>query len=800
MRRDGHIGANIGHLGRRARWCLALCAGVLIFWTSAQAATAGTWALQSVPTRSGLNGQLLGISCASSTACVAVGSYVDPLGEQRALTEIWNGTAWSLKAAPSPSTLAYLRGVSCTAANACTAVGGYGPGFANRPLVARWNGSSWSRETVTPPTGTADAILTAVSCISSTSCTGVGSYITTAFHNNLTLAEHWDGSSWSQQATPNPSGSTDSGLNGISCVGATSCYAVGDYNSTSSSEPSAIMAEHWDGTSWTLQTMATPPGATAADLEAVACSADTACTAVGGYATSGTTANLTLAERWNGSSWTTQTTVNPTSGSPSFNGVSCPTATDCIATGSPENLAAAPLVEQWDGTTWTIQSAPSVAGANVSDLLAVSCTAASACAAVGLASDFNVAPLTLAESWDGINWSIRTTVNKPGAQSTYLSGVACTATPSCAAVGYTTTSKGVQQTLAVTWDGTAWTLRTTPSPSSTAATFHSVSCTAPSACTAVGNYENSTHGVTLAERWDGTSWTLQSTTNRSSTSANVLSSVSCASSTSCMAVGYYFNSTVGHYETLTEQWDGSSWTTKSSPNRTGATISMLGGVSCASATSCLAVGGYSTASGAFAPNEPLAEVWDGSKWTIKLPKTPSGATLATLSGVSCTSATSCMAAGGSSASVGATFPSATLAELWDGAAWTVKSTTNPMFGGFGDDSCGSATTCTAVGQTYFAEDWDGTSWSTDTLANLPSGNGVLNGVSCSSSTTCTAVGENATNYVIEPIFANSTFVDQIQFPLAEEDPAVAAARDRLPALDDQSVTEIRGGLAVDRVG
>jgi hypothetical protein len=42
-----------------------------------------------------------------------------------------------------------------------------------------------------------------------------------------TLAERWTGTKWSIVSTPNPKGSTDSWLKGLSCPTPTTCFAVG---------------------------------------------------------------------------------------------------------------------------------------------------------------------------------------------------------------------------------------------------------------------------------------------------------------------------------------------------------------------------------------------------------------------------------------------------------------------------------------------------------------------------------------------------------------------------------------------
>jgi hypothetical protein len=105
----------------------------------------------------------------------------------------------------------------------------------------------------------------------------------------VTLAERWDGTSWTVQATPNPTGASESTLARVSCGSASACTAVG-----SSFTNSATLAEAWDGTSWTIQATPNPPGAFA-QLNGVWCDAASACTAVGAYARKGG-AGLTLAE------------------------------------------------------------------------------------------------------------------------------------------------------------------------------------------------------------------------------------------------------------------------------------------------------------------------------------------------------------------------------------------------------------------------------------------------------------------------------------------------------------------------
>jgi hypothetical protein len=118
----------------------------------------------------------------------------------------------------------------------------------------------------------------------------------------------------------------------------------------------------------------------------------------------------------------------------SLSEVSCISTNDCIAVGmaawgSYRAPNSGPVAERWDGTSWSIQTTPSP---TASGLSGVSCTSTTACTAVGF-TDYNNA--TLAEAWNGTSWSIQTTPNPAGATSVGLNAVSCTSATTCTAVG-----------------------------------------------------------------------------------------------------------------------------------------------------------------------------------------------------------------------------------------------------------------------------------------------------------------------------------------------------------------------------
>jgi len=230
--------------------------------------------------------------------------------------------------------------------------------------------------------------------------------------------------------------------------------------------------------------------------------------------------------------------------------------------------------------------------------------------------------------------------------------------------------------------------------------------------------------------------------------------VSCTSVKNCFAVGAVDAVTL---ETFVERWNGSKWSVVPSPSRRPSPnfetegINQLLGVSCASATSCFAVGGDTGFDSHF--NETLVLGWNGSKWSIV--KSPGGSVgkYATLSGVSCPSAKSCYAVGNSSASPDSTAAMHSLIEHWNGTAWTRVASADPapaVRSALSGISCPSATSCVAVGgdsgssgrNSTLVLTLSGSTWSLGSSPNpLGAVNAFLHAVSCRSTTSCFAVGD-----------------------------------------------------------
>jgi hypothetical protein len=622
--------------------------------------------------------ELSDVACTSATNCVAVGNATFG-GSIKTLVEQWNGLAWSVVASPNANaTSNHLSGVSCTSATNCFAVGD-----GNGVLVERWNGTTWTIVASPNPPGSG---LYAVSCPSPTSCFAVGGYfIADGFDSRgATLVLEWDGSAWSQVPTPdqvpNPSGVTENILADVSCTSSTYCVAVGYYMKATGDFLDKLvhqtLIEAWDGADWSLVESPNAGDAQYNELLGVSCTSTTSCTAVGRHLDD-SFASRTLAETWNGSTWSLAAGANGAASISALAGVSCTNAGECFAVGSAWTNAEKTLVERQSGSTWSIVPSPNAPGPTRAELDAVACTSATNCFAVG-----DGAGKALIERWNGTTWSVAATI------SGRLHGIACPSATSCFAVGDIGSNP-----LTARWSGAQWSVVPSPSPSGAdMSTLASVSCPSATSCFAVGETTTGVTPKTLIERWNGSSWSIAVSPNPDDPIFATLKNVACSSTTSCMAVGS-FQKFQQPIKTLSERWNGTSWGIVSSPNRGGASESTLSGISCVTAANCYAVGA------AIVNNVKSSFVlrWNGSSWAGVLSSHPGGATASDLAGVSCKGATSCVAVG-DYVSAGVT---KTWAETWDGTNWKVNATPNPAnsyVASFAGVSCLAGQACFAVGR------------------------------------------------------------------------------------------------------
>ena len=461
------------------------------------------------------------------------------------------------------------------------------------------------------------------------------------------------------------------------------------------------------------------------------------------------------------SEWAIVDSPNSPSASLTWNAltsVTCISASDCWAVGDFENYNSfQTLIEHWDGSSWSIVASPNVGPTQQHRLKAVTCLSASDCWAVGYVNSGDVYAgdphQTLTLHWDGSAWAIVPSASTSANESNLLHGVSCISATNCWTVGSYQSVDGQPQTLIEHWDGSAWSIVSSPNATATRENvLNGVACASDSNCSAVGV----AGADTLAVRWDGISWSIVPSANVSGSIADRLLAVTCTSASDCWAVGVSFvpSGVSSKAQTLIERWDGASWTIVSSPNPPGSEPeNYLNAVTCRSSSDCWAVG-YATPAGQF---QPLIEHWDGSAWSVVNSPSTGPGEYSMLFGVACISAADCRAVGYHWPAPPANGIPQTLIQRWDDSSWAVVSSPN-SFISKGNEltsvACLSASDCWAVGyylknfnpfQTLI-EHWDGVSW---TIVNSPNNNATdsnfLTSVACVSESDCWAVGYSFNN-------------------------------------------------------
>jgi hypothetical protein len=281
--------------------------------------------------------------------------------------------------APGEPEESEVKAISCVSPSYCVAVGNNFLGFSYGVQAAAWvwNGSTWSDMTASSPTKW--DYLAAVKCLSASDCEalGIGSaHFGYGFH---VLAEGWNGKTWSAQPVNGPNGPVPGDPNAVACRSATSCEAVGE----KAQNPGSIgLALRWNGTAWSPQKL--PAVAGSSSLTGVSCYR-AGCTAVGSGG------GGTLAEVWNGSRWALQSPPGSGGAGATWSAVHCGSATSCTVAGSWRDAASNTytLAETWNGHTWARDTTPSpTTGSTTNDWFsALSCTPGTrVCTAVGAGS------------------------------------------------------------------------------------------------------------------------------------------------------------------------------------------------------------------------------------------------------------------------------------------------------------------------------------------------------------------------------------------------------------------------------
>jgi Subtilase family/Peptidase inhibitor I9 len=363
---------------------------------------------------------------------------------------------------------------------------------------------------------------------------------------------------------------------------------------------------------WTIQTTANASGAEHTVVEDMSCEPESTntCTSVGWQTASGGV-STPYAMYWNGSTWSSQSTAAPAGTTAAeLQANHCLSKTSCVTAGNYTTTSGTfSLIEAWNGTSWSIQASPNPAGATETHMKGVSCKEITACIAVGYSGSGSTSSLVAMRGNSG-TWTLQTVPLPSGVGATggELTGVECTSTTSCVAVGRYYVSASTYWGMISTWNGTTWTSQVAPKPTGEPkrSTLLDISCSTVSSCAAVGGYLNkSSVQVTFVTKWNGTSWSWQESPNPSGSTNTVLQNVSCVASSPCVAVGDWLDKS-GVWRPMAQYWNGTAWVIEPTEIPSGQTFGLLAGIACR--TTCQAVGWYTDAGG---KNKTLGET---RKW------------------------------------------------------------------------------------------------------------------------------------------------------------------------------------------
>jgi hypothetical protein len=513
--------------------------------------------------------QLLGISCAGTLTCYAVGQIAGSAG---VIVSTQNaGITWSSPVIENSAS--YLEGIYCVTTTTCWAVGSTGSAGV---ILATSDGTTWNAQVV--PSGIVS--LAAISCYGTTSCTAVGQGLISGSMVGIGAATS-NGINWTLISMP-----SSTSLTSISCVG-TSCQA-GGY-----SGGNAVLFGSSNGTSFSAESVPFGPVA----VNGLSCYSATSCVAVDsdgfviytnnlgaawqlatsapalvsgyfGIVCLNTASCIAFGQELSGVAIFVDISLGASgpafqnvavSGDTSFLSVSCFSQLDCVAVGD-SSAGAITATTSTAGASWNIQPAPG----NVADLLAVGCYSNGFCLAGGDAGAGGAVMLLTTNG--GASWAAA-----GGTLSSSLvaiSSIDCVSNTTCIAAD-------LSGNVAVTSNaGQSFNVVSTNLSSSGGELF-AVSCSSATFCIAAGNSgPSNSQAVILTSTNAGSSWNLGFETP----SATAFYAASCSGG-DCYAGGS------GSGGAVMFVYNGSVWASSALP----AGLFGIQGLSCASSSDCSAV-------------------------------------------------------------------------------------------------------------------------------------------------------------------------------------------------------------------
>jgi hypothetical protein len=514
------------------------------------------------------------------------------------LVEHWDGTSWSIVSSPAFTGAGGLNGISADTSKDVWAVGG----ASGTPTVLHWDGRSWSQG----PQFAGNAGHTALTALAPTNVWVVGEE-TTSLKHVRPLIRHWDGTTWAIVPSPDPDPrGRFSVLNGIAAISASDIWAVGQVNGQT-------LTEHFNGTDWKI--INSPNPAVANRLFGVTALSAGTVVAVGDSTDSAGTLNGLILSNWSTGPAPAMSDPAPAASpssssgvqslvfvaSPAINGLELLTTAaiahnDIWAIGNVVSGPGAvqPVAEHFDGTKWSVVPTTSF---NSDSLSGVAKVASNDVWAVGTLFGKSGSESTLIEHWNGTSWSV--VASPTPTNGGFLNAVTAVSSNDVWAAGDVLDATGAPVAALVEhWNGTSWSI---------------VSSSAFGKVTGVGaisadasNDVWAAAGATVLH-FNGTKWSLVNP----NTGVGIIG-VEALSPKNVWALGDGRDTDGDSFFARIEHWDGSGWSIVPSPRVNPPepldSSSYLAGVAAISANDIWAVGG--------AVGKSLTEHWDGTSWSV----------------------------------------------------------------------------------------------------------------------------------------------------------------------------------------
>lgn len=493
----------------------------------------------------------------------------------------WDGSEWSVVQSNNPDYGTYLREVVALAPDNAWAVGTYHTRAVDWPLIAHWDGVSWTQW---PGVEYAEGQLEGIAAAAPNDIWAVG---LVGEQNSTTLTLHWDGSTWQRVSSPNV-GSAANRPMAVDALPGGDAWAVGAYTNdntlyrnlglrlanscgpppTATPEPVCNPIGTWQ------ETVSANAYVSENHPQAISGLGPDAIWSVGYHhdINSPNLRGLLAGYLWDGTDWFTMA-VPSQPGDAAFYGVEAIDLENVYAVGYRNyNNMDTNLITRADGDQWEVVQSPSP-GYTPNYLYGISATSPADIWAVG--SYFNVSAgtdQTMIIHKDASQWSIVPSPNV-GTGRNVLRAVSALAPDDVWAVGYYNAGPGTrEQTLTMHWNGSAWSIVSSPNAPSGSSYLYSVSGNFDGELWAAGYSVDLASGATrtLILKWDDTSnqWNMISSPNPGSV-GNLLRDISVArgGGTEAWAVGS-FSSSSSLTQTLTLRWDQATaeWSQVPSPN------------------------------------------------------------------------------------------------------------------------------------------------------------------------------------------------------------------------------------------